>query len=130
MPNSSPISASGMMFFNTLFDENASCHLAVGRAYSKCLQGGPDMAPEDFAAAGGNDSLAHVDFMIGSAELDVDGLEADGTAQPLLRGTRYPATAATCRNRDYTSLLDGAAATGCTSLGPANPRHSMSNAGR
>ena len=89
VPHSSPISASRVMFFNTLFDENASCHLAVGRAYSKCLEGGPEMSPEEFATAGGNDSLAHVDFMVGSADLDIDGLSEDGTAHPLLRGGEW-----------------------------------------
>jgi aminopeptidase len=89
VPHSSPISKSGVMFFNTLFDENASCHLAIGRAYSKCLEGGPDMSPEEFAAAGGNDSLAHVDFMVGSAEMDIDGLDAGGKATPLMRGGEW-----------------------------------------
>ncbi|MBZ0268846.1 aminopeptidase [bacterium] len=89
VPHSSPISKSGVMFFNTLFDENASCHLAIGRAYSKCLEGGPDMTPEEFAAAGGNDSLVHVDFMVGSAEMDIDGLDADGSAEPLMRGGEW-----------------------------------------
>jgi aminopeptidase len=89
VPHSSPISASGIMFFNTLFDENASCHLALGKAYPKCLDGGPDLSPEEFEAAGGNTSLAHVDFMIGSADLDVDGLAADGTATPLLRSGEW-----------------------------------------
>lgn len=85
VPHGSPISASGMLFFNTLFDENAASHLAVGRAYAATLQGGEEMEEEAFAAAGGNQSLVHVDFMIGSGDLDVDGLLADGTAEPVMR---------------------------------------------
>lgn len=85
VPQSSPVAASGMMFFNTLFDENASSHLAFGRAYSFTIKGGDDMTAEQFAAEGGNDSLAHVDFMVGSAEMDIDAVKADGTVEPLFR---------------------------------------------
>ncbi len=89
VPHSSPISASGILFFNTLFDENASCHLALGRAYPKCMENGPDMSPEEFAAVGGNTSLAHVDFMIGSPDLDIDGLGKDGSVHPVMRGGEW-----------------------------------------
>jgi len=89
VPHSSPISQSGLLFYNTLYDENASCHLAVGRAYRVCIAGGAEMSDEDFAAAGGNDSLTHVDFMIGSAELDVDGVLAGGAVEPLLRAGEW-----------------------------------------
>ena len=83
--HSSPIAQSGVLFFNTLFDENAASHIALGRAYRFCVAGGLMMSDEEFAAAGGNDSLAHVDFMIGSSEIDVDGLDAAGRAEPLMR---------------------------------------------
>ncbi|HNT24054.1 MAG TPA: aminopeptidase [Anaerolineales bacterium] len=83
--HSSPISQSGILFYNTLFDENAADHIALGRAYKQCLQGGPQMNDEAFNAAGGNLSLTHNDFMIGSAEIDVDGVLADGRRQPVMR---------------------------------------------
>jgi aminopeptidase len=89
VPHSSPISQSGLLFYNTLFDENASCHLAVGRAYPTCLENGPQMSDEEFAAAGGNNSLVHVDFMIGSDRMDIDGLTADGQAEPVMRGGEW-----------------------------------------
>ncbi len=85
VPHSSPISRSGILFFNTLFDENAASHLALGHAYPTNLQGGEDLSEENFARAGGNNSLEHVDFMIGSAALDVDGIRADGLKEPLMR---------------------------------------------
>jgi aminopeptidase len=89
VPHGSPISASGLLFYNTLFDENASCHLALGKAYPKCLDGGTEMSPEGLTSAGANHSLVHVDFMIGSADLDVDGLAEDGSATPLLRAGEW-----------------------------------------
>ena len=70
---------------NTLFDENASCHLAIGRAYPICLEGGATMSPEELAAQGANTSLAHVDFMIGSDKLDIDGETASGELVPVFR---------------------------------------------
>ena len=85
VPHSSPISASGLIFLNTLFDENASSHIALGQAYSTCLRGGDTMSPEELAAHGANDSLIHVDWMIGSGELDIDGVTATGAAEPLMR---------------------------------------------
>jgi aminopeptidase len=85
VPHGSPISASGVLFYNTLYDENASSHLAIGRAYSVCLEGGPAMSEEELSAAGANHSLTHVDFMIGSAEMDVDGLTESGGAEPVMR---------------------------------------------
>ncbi len=86
VPHSSPISQAGLLFYNTLFDENASNHLALGRAYRFCLENGAAMSDEEFATAGGNNSLTHVDFMIGSAEMDIDGLTGDGSAEPIMRG--------------------------------------------
>ena len=85
VPNSSPISKSGLMFHNTLYDENASCHLALGRAYKINLQGGMNMTEEEFQSRGGNSSLIHVDFMIGSNKINIDGLTADGRTEPVMR---------------------------------------------
>ena len=85
VPHSSPVSQSGLLFYNTLFDENAASHFALGSAYKFTLEGGEGMTDERFAAAGGNRSAVHVDFMIGSGELDVDGVRADGAIEPLMR---------------------------------------------
>jgi aminopeptidase len=89
VPNSSPIAQSGLLFYNTLFDENASCHFAVGRAYRFTLQGGEKMNADEFAAKGGNDSLVHVDFMVGSDKLDIDGITKDGKTEPLMRAGEW-----------------------------------------
>jgi aminopeptidase len=85
VPHSSLISQSGLLYYNTLFDENAASHVALGSAYKFTLTGGNDMSDADFERAGGNRSGVHVDFMIGSGELDVDGVLANGTAEPLMR---------------------------------------------
>ena len=85
VPQSSPIAQTGILFYNTLYDENASCHLALGRAYRTSLAGGEHMSEEEFGAAGGNDSLIHVDFMIGAPEMDIDGVLADGSTEPVFR---------------------------------------------
>jgi aminopeptidase len=85
VPHSSPIAQSGVLFWNTLFDENAASHIALGQAYSTCLIGGEKMDSEQLAALGANASLIHVDWMIGSGEMDVDGVTADSTAEPLMR---------------------------------------------
>lgn len=85
VPHSSPISQSGILFFNTLFDENAACHIALGRAYAKTIQGGSEMDEDQFMEAGGNTSQTHVDFMIGSATLDIDGVTLDGKHEPVMR---------------------------------------------
>jgi aminopeptidase len=85
VPHSSPIAQSGVLFWNTLFDENAASHIALGQAYSTCLIGGEKMDAEQLAALGANASLIHVDWMIGSGEMDVDGVAVDGTAEPLMR---------------------------------------------
>ncbi|MBP0464377.1 aminopeptidase [Roseomonas sp. PWR1] len=84
VPDSNPISRSGVLFLNTLFDENAASHIALGQAYSKCFTD-KDLSDEALAARGANRSLIHVDWMIGSAETDVDGIAADGAAEPLMR---------------------------------------------
>ena len=85
VPDSSPISQAGLLFYNTLFDENAASHVALGRAYKFNLQDGPEMTDAEFGAAGGNHSLTHVDFMVGSADMDVDGLTAAGETEPVMR---------------------------------------------
>jgi aminopeptidase len=91
VPYSSPISKSGLLFFNTLFDENAASHIALGQAYSKCIRGGVAMSEADLVARGTNRSLIHIDWMIGSAEIDVDGVAEDGRAEPLMRGGEWVA---------------------------------------
>ena len=85
VPHSSPIAKSGLLFLNTLFDENAASHIALGQAYSNCVKKGDELTPEELAARGANDSLIHVDWMIGSAEIDLDGMTATGAAEPLMR---------------------------------------------
>jgi aminopeptidase len=85
VPHSSPVAQSGLLFYNTLFDENAASHVAFGSAYKFTLSGGEHMGDEDFERAGGNRSAVHVDFMIGSPELDVDGVLPTGAAEPLMR---------------------------------------------
>ena len=89
VPHGSPISQTGLLFYNTLFDENAASHVALGSAYRFTLERGEAMSHEEFEQAGGNRSVVHVDFMIGSAELDVDGVLADGTAEPLMRAGEW-----------------------------------------
>lgn len=85
VPASSPIGRRGHLFYNTLFDENASCHIAIGRAYRFTLIGGEELTDEEFMAAGGNMSLNHVDFMIGSDNMDIDGITSDGAREPVMR---------------------------------------------
>ena len=85
VPHSSPIAASGLLFYNTLFDENAASHIALGQAYTSCLKDGDKLTPEELAAKGANDSLIHVDWMIGSGELDIDGITSTGAAEPVMR---------------------------------------------
>ena len=89
VPADSPISRSGILFYNTLFDENAASHIALGRAYTNCIAGCEGLNDADFAARGGNSSVVHVDFMIGSAEIDVDGLSDDGAVEPLMRAGEW-----------------------------------------
>ena len=85
VPHSSPISKSGLLFFNTLFDENAACHIALGQCYSKCFVDGGNLTPQQIAAQGGNKSLIHIDWMIGSDQTDIDGVHADGRVVPVFR---------------------------------------------
>ena len=85
VPYSSPISLGGLLFYNTLFDENAASHIALGQAYSKCIRNGGAMSEDELAQRGSNRSLIHIDWMIGSNEVDVDGVTAGGRAEPLMR---------------------------------------------
>ena len=85
VPHESPVSQSGLIFYNTLFAENASCHIALGKAYPTNLKGGSNMSLEELDKHGVNDSLVHVDFMIGSENLDIDGVLQDGTTEPVFR---------------------------------------------
>ncbi len=85
VPHSSPISASGLLFYNTLYDENAACHIALGQAYAKCIRGGDTMTADELSAKGANRSLIHIDWMIGSGEVDIDGLSESGAAEPIMR---------------------------------------------
>jgi aminopeptidase len=89
VPHSSPIAASGLLFMNTLFDENAACHIALGQAYSTCFREGDKITQEQLAERGANSSLIHVDWMIGSNHVDVDGVSATGAAEPLMRGGEW-----------------------------------------
>ena len=79
------MSQSGRLFYNTLFDENAATHVALGAAYKFTLRGAETMDDDAFFAAGGNRSVVHVDFMIGSGDLDIDGVRENGTREPLMR---------------------------------------------
>jgi len=85
VPHSSPIASSGLLFMNTLFDENAASHIALGQAYSTCLKDAEGLTKEQLAARGANSSLIHVDWMIGSNRVDVDGISAAGNSEPVMR---------------------------------------------
>ncbi|WP_375652645.1 aminopeptidase [Bartonella sp. MR110HLJHH] len=85
VPHSSPISKSDLLFYNTLFDENAACHIALGQCYSKCFLDGASLTSEEIAARGGNKSVIHIDWMIGSGEIDIDGITQDGIRVPVFR---------------------------------------------
>jgi aminopeptidase len=85
VPHSSPVSQAGRLFYNTLFDENAATHVALGAAYKFTLRGAESMDDDAFGRAGGNRSVIHVDFMIGSADLDIEGVRENGTSEPLMR---------------------------------------------
>ena len=89
VPHSSPISQSGLIFYNILFDENASCHIALGAAIKSSMAGGTTMLDDEFMKAGGNLSLGHLDVMIGSGETDVDGILSDGTPESLMRSGEW-----------------------------------------
>ena len=85
VPHSSPISQSGIIFYNTLFDENAASHIALGQCYSKCFKGELDLSKEEISKRGGNSSMIHIDWMIGSDQIDVDGIDQSGNQEPIFR---------------------------------------------
>ena len=89
VPHSSPIASSGLTFFNTLCDENAASHIALGQAYTSCLRDGESLSKEELAAKGANDSLIHVDWMIGSGDIDIDGITASGAPEPVMRAGEW-----------------------------------------
>ena len=89
VPHSSPISQSGILFYNTLYDENAACHIALGQCYSKCFREEITSDPKAIEDSGGNSSMIHVDWMIGSDKLDIDGITSDGTIVPVFRNGEW-----------------------------------------
>jgi len=89
VPHSSPISQTKILFYNVLIDENASCHIALGRGFKFSLKNGEQMTDEEFAAAGGNISIDHVDFMIGSEKLNIDGILESGKTEPIMRNGEW-----------------------------------------
>jgi len=89
VPNSSPISQTGRLFYNPLIDENAASHIALGAAYRFSITGADEITDEEFAACGGNISSTHMDFMIGSGQLDVDGVTTDGKREVVMRSGEW-----------------------------------------
>ena len=89
VPYDSPISNSKILFFNTLFDENASCHLALGKAYPVCIKNGEKMSQEELLELGVNDSLIHVDFMIGTSDLEIIGITSDKKEIPVFKNGNF-----------------------------------------
>ena len=85
IPYDSPINNSGVLFYNTLFDENASCHLALGMGFNECLRGYEKYSNEECKKRGINDSMIHVDFMIGSKDMRITGIKKDGTRVEILK---------------------------------------------
>src|SRR3569623_301572 len=85
VPHSSPISQSGILFYNTLFDETAARHIALGQCYSECFVDGKPITPEEIDRRGGNTSNIHIDWMIGSGQIDIDGIGQDGSVTPVMR---------------------------------------------
>ena len=89
VPHSSPISQSGLLFYNTLFDENAASHIALGQCYSKCFKDGENLSKDEIIKRGGNSSMIHIDWMIGSEEINVDGVNSNGAAIPIFRNGEW-----------------------------------------
>ncbi|MFQ1701694.1 aminopeptidase [Loktanella agnita] len=89
VPHSSPISQSGLLFYNTLFDENAACHIALGQCYADTIQGGSELSPEELQQKGGNQSIIHVDWMMGSDAVDIDGITKTGERVAVMRAGEW-----------------------------------------
>ena len=89
VPDSSPISQSGLLFYNTLFDENAACHIALGQCYSKCFKSEKKFSESEIQDRGGNSSMIHIDWMIGSKDIDIDGVSPDGEITPVFRSGEW-----------------------------------------
>jgi aminopeptidase len=89
VPHSSPVAQAGILFYNTLLDENAACHIALGGGINYCTQDGETISEEEYAARGGNSSLNHVDFMIGSGKMDIDGILPDGAQEAVMRSGEW-----------------------------------------
>lgn len=89
VPDDSPISNSNILYYNTLYDENASNHLAIGAGYAFNIEGGKEMKREELDALGVNSSITHVDFMIGSKEMNIDGITKDGKREPIFRNGNW-----------------------------------------
>lgn len=89
VPYNSPISNLNILFYNTLFDENASCHLAIGKAYPVCIKNGDKMSKEELEQAGVNDSLTHVDFMFGTEDLNIIGTNLKGEEVAIFRNGNF-----------------------------------------
>ncbi len=85
VPHSSPISQTGITFYNTLFDENAASHIALGQCYSKCFKNYTKLSKKDIKERGGNNSMIHIDWMIGSNQIDIDGIDENGNSVPVFR---------------------------------------------
>ena len=85
VPRESPVNQCGFLFYDTLFDENACCHCAVGIGFKEVLEGGDDLTMEEAKEKGINDSIIHVDFMVGADDLSIDGIRPDGTKVPVFR---------------------------------------------
>ena len=88
VPYDSPISNQRILFYNTLFDENAACHIAFGESYP-CLKDGQEMSKDELKARGLNDSITHVDFMVGTADLSIVGTARDGRQVPIFRDGNF-----------------------------------------
>ena len=89
VPQASPIAQSGILFYNTLFDENAACHLALGRGFSECVRGHEEMTLDQIKELGVNDSMIHEDFMIGCDTMDIDAITRDGKVVPIFRAGNW-----------------------------------------
>lgn len=89
VPYDSPISNMNILFYNTLFDENASCHFAIGKAYPVCVKNSENMNEEELEKIGANNSLTHVDFMIGTSDLEITGITADGKEIPVFKNGNF-----------------------------------------